>query len=208
MNHVNAEQITDFTLSAEFPLDDESLKSIQSHLDECPECAAIYQRMKKKYEEVSLPDAHSHIQRLNEKSRAKKKREHLFLIVGRSAAVILMMFVVYHATAWMMNRQFDNSEIGLADLEKDHHFALKQPAYRGAGIQKRDDIELFKSGVRTMFNAKKTTFGFIPFYEMDSINLAGDYFNRAEKLTTDEILKERIAVFQERIKKVKKEVKK
>jgi hypothetical protein len=208
MAHLTAEQITDFTLSAEFPLDDESFKSIQSHLDECPECAAIYQRMKKKYEEVSLPDAQSHIKYLNEKSRTKKKRKHLLMIVGRSAAVILMMFVVYRATAWMMNRQFDNSEIGLADLEKDYLFALKQPAYRGAGVQKRDDIEWFKAGVRTMFNAKKTTFGVMPFYEMDSVNLAGDYFDRAEKLTTDETLKERIAIFQERIKKVKKEVKK
>jgi hypothetical protein len=208
MTHLSAEQITDYILSSEFYLDHDALELIQSHLNECPECSVIYQRMKKRYEEVSLPDAQSHIKRLNEKTRANKKRDRFFHVVFRSAAVILMMFIVYGATAWILNRQFDVSEIGLADLEMDYQYALKQPAYRGTVIQKREDIELFKIGVRTMFNAKKTTFGLMPYYEMDSINLAGYYFDRAEKLTVDETLKEHLAVFQERIRRVKKEIKK
>lgn len=211
MDHVNKRQITEYILSGEFPIDESSAEIICQHLEQCAECKSMYNEMKSRHDSLKLPDPMEHIKNLNQRAEKINKIRRMTTAVFRAAAVIFFTLIGYGSASWYLNRSFDHGETGLADLEADRIFAMKTTVYRGEEIKIREDIELFKTGVLILFDSKRTRYGLFPYYDPDMTDQAADFFSRAERITGDEILKGKISVFKdriERIKKVKKEIKK
>lgn len=208
MHHLTPEQISDYIMSGEYPVDEQALRAMREHLDACAECRATYERMKTRFDEIRLPDPEAHIRMLNEKARGAEKRSRALRLTFRAAAAVLVMLAGYGTASWLVNRNFDLGPAGLADLRPDYEYAVTPSAYRGKTHGDREDIRLFKEGVIALFSAKTNAFGLFPSYDMKRVDLADNYFAQSESVTTDEALKERISVFRERIRLVKKEIKK
>ncbi len=208
MIHLSPEQISDYIMSGEYPVDEQTLRAMREHLDACAECRATYERMKTRFDEICLPDPETHIRMLNEKARGIKKRSRALRVTFRAAAAVLVMLAGYGAASWLVNRSFDHSPAGLADLRPDYEYAVTPTAYRGKTHSDPEDIRLFKEGVVALFSAKTNAFGLFPSYDSDRVDMADNFFAQSESITSDDALKERIAVFRERVRLVKKEIKK
>lgn len=208
MIHLTPEQISDYIMSGEFPVDELMLRTAREHLDACPDCRGIYDRMKVRFDGIRLPAPEAHIRMLNDKAKRMEKRSGKLRYAFRAAAAVLLLISGYGTASWLVNRNFDHSPLGLADLRSDYEFAVIPSAYRGETGSEREDIRLYKEGVLTLFASKTNAFGLLPSYDLDRVEQADRYFEQSERITGDAFLKERLTVFRERIRLVKKEIRK
>jgi hypothetical protein len=206
--HISQKDLLDYILRNEYRIGEDPIRLIENHISNCEICSRRYRLFLDRYPKVQiLPEPDIHLLQIRQNMKEKTRNMHMPSYL-KAAAGIGFIFILYGSTVWWMNYRFDHGESGLAGVEKDYEYALKEEHYRGDGYVEREDIKIFKKGVRLLFEAKETSFGFFPEYNGEKIMEAENTFQTAFLLTQDELLKRKITQFRLKIEFMKKEIRK